>query len=120
MGQSKAKPRPRASSRPIRSAISISTSPRFEPLRASYLIVAIDWTSKFAFVELHEKGAHRTAGNFLRRLIAEVPYKVHTVLTDNGTHFTTPGNTSSAAPDIKVALNAAPFMQTCYFFQACG
>ena len=31
-----------------------------------------------------------TAGDFLRRLIAAVPYKVHTVLTDNGTHFTTP------------------------------
>ena len=45
-------------------------------------------------------------GDFLRRLIAAVPYKVHTVLTDNGTHFTTPGNTSSAAPDIKAALEA--------------
>ena len=46
-----------------------------------------------------------TAGDFLRRLIAAVHYKVHTVLTNNGTHFTTPGNTSSAAPDIKAALN---------------
>jgi len=71
-----------------------------------YLIVAIDRTSKFAFVELHEKVARRTAGDFLRRLIAAVPYRVHTVLTDNGTHFTTPGNTSSAAPDIKAALEA--------------
>jgi hypothetical protein len=57
-----------------------------------YLIVAIDRTSKLAFVELHEKVARRTAGDFLRRLIAAVPYKVHTILTDNGTHFTTPGN----------------------------
>ena len=56
-----------------------------------YLLVAIDRTSKFAFVELHEKVARKTAGDFLRRLIAAVPYKVHTVLTDNGTHFTTPG-----------------------------
>ena len=55
-----------------------------------YLIVAIDRTSKFAFVELHEKVARRTAADFLRRLIAAVPYQVHTVLTDNGTHFTTP------------------------------
>lgn len=38
------------------------------------------------------------AGDFLRALIAGVPYKIHAVLTDNGTHFTTPGNTSSAAP----------------------
>jgi Asp-tRNA(Asn)/Glu-tRNA(Gln) amidotransferase A subunit family amidase len=49
-----------------------------------YLLVAIDRTSKFAFVELHEKVARRTAGDFLRHLIAAVPYKVHTVLTDNG------------------------------------
>jgi len=49
-----------------------------------YLVVGIDRTSKFAFAELHEKVARRTAGNFLRRLLAAVPYKVHTVLTDNG------------------------------------
>jgi transposase InsO family protein len=55
-----------------------------------YLLVAIDRTSKFAFVELHEKATRRVAGNFLRALAAAVPYKIHTVLTDNGTHFTDP------------------------------
>jgi len=69
-----------------------------------YLFVAIDRTSKFAFVELHEKATTRVAADFLRTLIKTVPYRVHTVLTDNGTHFTTPGNKSSAAPDIKLAL----------------
>jgi hypothetical protein len=52
-----------------------------------YLLVAIDRTSKFAFVELHEKVARSTAADFLRRLIEAVPYRVHTVLTDNGTHL---------------------------------
>ena len=85
-----------------------------------YLLVAIDRTSKFAFVELHEKVARRTAGDFLRRLIAAVPYTVHTVLTDNGTHFTTPGNTSSAAPDIKAALNAAEPIWAHAFEYACA
>jgi len=33
-----------------------------------------------------------------------VPYKIHTVLTDNGAHLTAPGNTSSAAPQIKEAM----------------
>src|SRR5215210_2767832 len=66
-----------------------------------YLFVAIDRTSKFAFVELHEKATRRVAGDFLRHLVAAVPYKINTVLTDNGTHFTTPGNTASAAPLIK-------------------
>ena len=84
------------------------------------LIVAIDRTSKFAFVEMHEKVARRTAGDFLRRLTAAVPYKVHTVLTDNGTHFTTPGHTSSAAPDIKGALEAGELVWAHAFEYACA
>ena len=55
-----------------------------------HLFVAIDRTSKFAFVQLHQKATTRIAGDFLRALIKAVPYKVHTVLTDNGTHFTDP------------------------------
>ncbi len=70
-----------------------------------YLFVAIDRTTKFAFTELHEKATRRVAGDFLRNLIKAVPYKIHTVLTDNGTHFTTPGNISSAAADIRIALD---------------
>ena len=84
-----------------------------------YLLVAIDRTSKFAFTELHEKATRQVAGNFLRALIKAVPYKIHTVLTDNreaiprrdvseadkGTHFTTPGNICSAAADIRIALD---------------
>jgi transposase InsO family protein len=85
-----------------------------------YLLVAIDRTSKFAFVELHEKVARRTAADFLRRLIAAVPYKVHTVLTDNGTHFTTPGNTGSAAPDIRAALDAGEPVWAHAFELACA
>jgi transposase InsO family protein len=69
-----------------------------------YLLVAVDRTSKFAFVELHEKATRRVAGDFLRALIKAVPYKIHIVLTDNGTHFTTPGNVCSAAADIKLAI----------------
>ena len=84
------------------------------------LIVAIDPTSKFAFVEMHEKAARRTAGDFLRRLTAAVPYKVHTVLTDNGTHFTTPGHTSWAAPDIKGALEAGELVWAHAFEYACA
>jgi transposase InsO family protein len=53
-----------------------------------YLFVAIDRASKFAFAELHAKATRRIAANFLRALIAAVPYTIHTVLTDNGTQFT--------------------------------
>ena len=52
-----------------------------------YLFVAIDRTSKFAFVALHETADRPTAVRFLEALIAAVPYRLHTVLTDNGIQF---------------------------------
>ena len=53
-----------------------------------YLFVALDRTSKFAFVELHQKAGKMVAAAFLRNLIAAVPYRLHIVLTDNGIQFT--------------------------------
>ena len=55
-----------------------------------YLYVAVDRTSKFAFVQLVRKTGRTSASAFLEALIAAVPYKIHTVLTDNGTQFTFP------------------------------
>ena len=52
-----------------------------------YMFVAIDRTSKFAFVALHDKADRPTAVRFLEALIAAVPYRLHTVLTDNGIQF---------------------------------
>lgn len=55
-----------------------------------YLYVAIDRTSKFAFVQLVKKTGRTSASAFLEALIETVPYKIHTVLTDNGIQFTFP------------------------------
>ena len=55
-----------------------------------FLFVAIDRTSKFAFAQLVEKANRVTASAFLTALIEAVPYKIHTVLTDNGIQFTFP------------------------------
>ena len=52
-----------------------------------YLFVAIDRTSKFAYVELHQRATKMIAAQFLRHLIAAVPYAIHIVLTDNGIQF---------------------------------
>lgn len=57
-----------------------------------YLFVAIDRATPFARVALHEKATRRVAGDFLRHLIEAGPSTVHTVPTDDGTHFTTPGD----------------------------
>ena len=53
-----------------------------------YLFVAIDRTSKFAFTRLEEKAGKMAAAQFLRDLVAAVPYRIHTILTDNGIQFT--------------------------------
>jgi transposase InsO family protein len=52
------------------------------------LFVAIDRTSKFAFARLVESAGKMEAAQFLRDLIEAAPYRIHTVLTDNGVQFT--------------------------------
>jgi hypothetical protein len=44
--------------------------------------------SKFVYVELLEKYGNIEATQFLRNLIKALPYKIHTILTDNGIQFT--------------------------------
>jgi transposase InsO family protein len=84
-----------------------------------YLFVAIDRTSKFAFTELHEKATTAVSREFLLHLIAAVPYKIHTVLTDNGLHFTDPRGTNWTAAEIKELIarkepfRAHAFVYTC-------
>ncbi len=52
-----------------------------------YLFVGIDRTAKFAVAQLVEVADRQTAWEFLQHLLEAVPYKVHTVLTDNGIQF---------------------------------
>ena len=52
-----------------------------------YLFVAIDRTSKLAFAKLEKEANRYTASDFLSAVIEAVPYKIHTVLTDNGMQF---------------------------------
>ena len=85
-----------------------------------YLLVAIDRTSKFAFVEVHPRLTYRMVADFLRHLIAAVPYRLHTVLTDHGIHFTTPGDVASAAPLIREAMDRGEIFRAHSFELACA
>lgn len=85
-----------------------------------YMLVAIDRTRKFAFVELHEKATRRIAGNFLKRLISAVPYKIHTILTDYGTHFTDPIKNGLRAAEIRAAIDAGERFRAHSFELACA
>ncbi len=49
--------------------------------------MAIDRTSKLAFAELHPQATQLIAVDFLRRVLGQIPYKVHKLLTDNGIQF---------------------------------
>lgn len=49
-----------------------------------HLLVAIDRTSKFAFGHPVEGATRITASAFLEALVAALPYRIHTVLTDKG------------------------------------
>jgi transposase InsO family protein len=51
------------------------------------MFVAVDRTSKFAYAELHPRATRMIAKDFLDNLTKAVPYKIHTVLTDNGIQF---------------------------------
>ena len=53
-----------------------------------YLFVAIDRASKYVFVELHERMTKDIACQFLKNVIADFPYKITKILTDNGAQFT--------------------------------
>ena len=55
-----------------------------------YLFVAIDRTSKFTYAELHAQSDRTVATAFLRSLVEAAPYKIHTILTDNGAQFCHP------------------------------
>src|SRR5271167_2483939 len=50
---------------------------------------------------------------------SNLPYKIHTVLTDNGTHFTTPDNVCSAAQEIKECLARGEIVWAHAFERAC-
>jgi transposase InsO family protein len=52
-----------------------------------HLFVAVDRTSKYVFARLKPKATGAMARAFLEELVEAVPYKIHTVLTDNGIQF---------------------------------
>jgi transposase InsO family protein len=54
----------------------------------AYLFVAVDRTAKLVVARLYRRATSRVAATFLKVLVKAVPYRIHTVLTDNGIQFT--------------------------------
>ncbi len=59
---------------------------RYEGGKAS-LFVAVDRTSRLIFARIFRKTTKLVAAGFSKALARAVPYKIHTVLTDNGVQF---------------------------------
>lgn len=49
--------------------------------------MAIDRTSRLVFARIYRKATKLVAAGFLKALVGAVPYRVHTVPTDNGVQF---------------------------------
>ena len=60
-----------------------------------FLFVAVDRTSKLVFARIYRRATKLAAAAFLRVLVKTVPYKIHTILTDNGVQFVQRGSTGS-------------------------
>jgi transposase-like protein len=60
-----------------------------------FLFVAVDRTSKLVFARIYRRATKLAAAAFLRVLIKTVPYKIHTILTDNGAQFVQRGSAGS-------------------------
>ena len=52
-----------------------------------HMFLAIDRVSKFTYVEFHDRTKMLNGAAFLHSVIEAFPYRIHTVLTDNGTAF---------------------------------
>ena len=52
-----------------------------------FLFVAVDRTSKLVFARIYRKASKLAASAFLNVLVRTVPYRIHTILTDNGVQF---------------------------------
>ena len=52
-----------------------------------YIYVAICRVSKFVYTEIHESQTADIACSFLDNLTISCPFKIHTILTDNGVQF---------------------------------
>lgn len=72
-----------------------------------HFFLAINRTSKFVLIQLHQKTTTRVASDSLRTLIKAVPYNVHTVLTHNGTHFIDTRGGAWTPAEIKEKMAAA-------------
>lgn len=68
--------------------IDIKYVPDLVQNRQYYQFTAIDCASRWRYVEIYENEDNSSAINFLKHLIANAPFRVRAIKTDNGPYFT--------------------------------
>jgi transposase InsO family protein len=78
-----------------------------------FLFLAIDRVSKFAHVAFLDANAKLNGAAFLRQVVAAFPYRLHTVLTDNGMAFAELPKNRGRYPEIEAIFGGHVFDRVC-------
>jgi transposase InsO family protein len=77
------------------------------------LFLAIDRVSKFAHVAFFDPNTKLNGAAFLRGVVAAFPYRLHTVLTDNGMAFADLPKNRGRYPEIEAIFGGHVFDRVC-------
>jgi transposase InsO family protein len=78
-----------------------------------FLFLAIDRVSKFAHVAFLDANTKLDGAAFLRQVVAAFPYRLHTVLTDNGVAFAELPKNRGRYPEIEATFGGHIFDRVC-------
>ena len=78
-----------------------------------FLFLAIDRVSKFAHVAFYGANTRTNGAAFLREVVAAFPYRLHTVLTDNGMAFADLPKNRGRYPEIEAIFGGHVFDRVC-------
>ena len=71
-----------------------------------FMFLAIDRVSKFAYVDFRDACTKANGAAFLREVVEVFPYRIHTVLTDNGMAFADLPKNRGRYPEIEASSAA--------------
>jgi transposase InsO family protein len=78
-----------------------------------FLFLAIDRVSKFVHVAFFDANTKLNGAAFLRQVVAAFPYRLHTVLTDNGMAFADLPKNRGRYPEIEALFGGHVFDRVC-------
>src|SRR3712207_9156054 len=78
-----------------------------------FMFLAIDRVSKFVHVAFLDANTKANGATFLREVVEVFPYRIHTVLTDNGMAFADLPKNRGRYPEIEAIFGGHIFDRVC-------